>query len=72
LQLQLQRYFNQTAAMSTTPKSLTKAAEITGNEQQPKTSESIETNVQDAYKIVAVLDRMIGQLPAEEPTNTGL
>jgi hypothetical protein len=26
----------------------------------------------DAYKFVAALDRLIGQLPVEKPTNSGL
>jgi hypothetical protein len=39
------RHFNlQTAALSSTTKTLTKTAATAGNEQQPKPSESIETN----------------------------
>jgi hypothetical protein len=37
-------HFNQTATISSTTKSLTKAAAATGNEQQPKPSKSIEPN----------------------------
>jgi hypothetical protein len=65
------RHLNQTAAISSRTKILIKAAAATGNEQQPKPSESFWLYTQDAYKVVAAVDWLIGHLPPEAPVIPG-